>query len=259
MEIFNLEDIIYGNKGQNHLGNPLYKCLRIGHPKEWDSIKAERLDSCIKIHEKMIQEKKRVYKRSSLWSYILGESSSIDRNQDDINHISDTFNSNFHMIHTEEGKIKGKINQIIKRGDTLSKQETTLFHHLQMLEIERHLESRRHIYETKRTQQIEFLLDLLQTSNVKKQIRKIKFGLQIDKGYDKECKANRCIAEIRISHKNKELEVKTIWAKDFVKNRVRVTCTPIEIKNMNSTDTSNRTWLISTLQQKIENPTKIIH
>ena len=137
-----------------------------------------------------------------------------------------------------------------------------------MIEIDNHQKSRRHKFELKRTQQIEFLLELLQTSQVKKQIKKIKFGLKIDKGYNMECKDNRCIAEIRISHKNKELEVKTIWAKDFVKNRVRVTCTPIEIKNMNGTDTSNMTWFISTLhktiqdncfQQKLDNPTKLIH
>ena len=137
-----------------------------------------------------------------------------------------------------------------------------------MLEIERHLESRRHIYETKRTQQIDFLLDLLQTSNVKQQIRKLKFGLQINKAYDKDCKANRCIAEIRISHKNKGLEVKTIWAKNVIKKRVKVTCSPIQLKNLNGTEASNGTWFISKFhktvqencfQEKIENPTKIIH
>merc|ERR1712030_219447 len=102
-----------------------------------------------------------------------------------------------------------------------------------------HLRSRRHNYELKRTQQIEVLLELLQTSRVKKQIRKIEFGLQIDKGYDKECKANKCIAEIRISHKKKELEVKTIWAKSFIKKRVKVTCTPIKLQTMNNTEAPN--------------------
>ena len=62
-----------------------------------------------------------------------------------------------------------------------------VFHNLQMIEIDNHQRSRRHNFELKRTQQIEFLLELLQTSKVKKQIKKIKFGLKIDKGYDKEC------------------------------------------------------------------------
>ena len=66
MEIFTLEDIIYGKKGQSHLGNPLFTCLKMGHPKEWDSIKTNSLDTCIKTHEKLIQEQKKLYKRSSL-------------------------------------------------------------------------------------------------------------------------------------------------------------------------------------------------
>ena len=102
----------------------------------------------------MIQDKKRLYKRSSLWSYILGEGANIDRNQDDINHITDTFNSNFHLVHSEEVKIKGKLNQIIKSGNTLSKHETILFHNLQMVEIDNHQKSRRNKFEIKRRQQI---------------------------------------------------------------------------------------------------------
>ena len=267
MEIVNLEDIIYGDQGQDHLGNLLYKCLKMENPKEWDRIKAATLDTCIKTQEKMNQEQKRLYKRSSLWSYILGEGASIDRNQDDINQITDTFNSNFHLIHTEEENLRGKLNQIIRSGNTLSKHETILFHNLQMIEIDNHQKSRRNNFEIKRTQQIEFLLELLQTSMVRKKIRKLKMGLQIEKGYNMGCQGNRCISQIRVSHKDKDLEVKTTWSKDFVKNKVRVTCTPIEIKNMNSTDTSNRTWFISTLhktiqdncfQQQILNPTLTI-
>ena len=230
LEIVNLEDIIYGDQGKDHLGNLLYKCLKMENPKEWDRIKAATLDTCIKTQEKMNQEQKRLYKRSSLWSYILGEGASIDRNLDDINQITDTFNSNFHQIHTEEEKLRGKLNQIIRSGNTLSKHETILFHNLQMIEIDNHQKSRRHNFELKRTQQIEFLLELLQTSMVRKKIKKIKFGLQIEKGYNMGCQGNRCISQIRVSHKDKDLEVKTTWAKDFVKNKVRVTCTPIEIK-----------------------------
>ena len=48
MEIFTLEDIIYGDQGQDHLGNSLYKCLKMENPKEWNRIKADKLDSCIK-------------------------------------------------------------------------------------------------------------------------------------------------------------------------------------------------------------------
>ena len=50
-----------------------------------------------------------------------------------------------------------------------------------MVEIDNHQKSRRHKFELKRTQQIEFLLELLQTSKVKKQIKKIKFGLKLTK------------------------------------------------------------------------------
>ena len=52
MEIINLENIIYGDQGQDHLGNLLYKCLKMENPKEWDRIKAATLDTCIKTQER---------------------------------------------------------------------------------------------------------------------------------------------------------------------------------------------------------------
>ena len=56
LEIFTLEDLIYGKKGQNNLGNQLYTCLKLGHPNDWDSIKTNSLDTCINTHEKLIQK-----------------------------------------------------------------------------------------------------------------------------------------------------------------------------------------------------------
>ena len=89
----------------------------------------------------------------------------------------------------------------------------------------------------------------------------------MDKAYDKDCQANRCMTEIRISHNNKGLEVKTFWAKNVIKKRVQVTCAPIQLKNLNDTEASNGTWFISNLhktvqencfQQKMGNLTKSI-
>ena len=267
MEIINLENIIYGDQGKDHLGNLLYKCLKIENPKELGRIKADTLDSCIKTQEVNNQKQKRLYKRSSFLSFLLGEGSSIDRTQDDLNKITNTFNSNFHLIHTDEEKIRGKLNQIIKTGNILSKQETVLYHNMQMLEIDGHQQSRRRNFEQKRTQQIEYLLELLQNSMVRQTIRKIHLGLQNDNRYTMECQGNRCISQIRVSHKEhaREMEVKTTWAQETARNRVKVTCTPILVKDMNNTDISNKTIIISKLHktiqdncfhQQLENPTQ---
>ena len=252
LEISTLEHLIYGKKGQNNIGNLLYKCLKLENPTEWDTIMTNSLDMCIRNHEKLIKGQKKLQKRSSIWSLILGEGSSIDKNTDDINKISDIFNTNFHTIHEHEGRIKGKINQIIERENTLSKQETTVYHHLQMLEMEKHMESKRGIYEKQREQQINFLLTLLQTSRVQKLVRKLKVGLQVDKTNDKDCQANRCMTEIRVNHNKKGLAIKTFWAKHVIRKRVQVTCAPVQLTNLNDTETSNSTWYISKFHKTVQ-------
>ena len=267
MEVINLEKIIYGEDEKDQMRDLLYKCLKIKNQKELGRIKADTLDSCIKTQEVNNQKQKRLYKRSSFLSFILGEGASIDRNQDDLNKITDTFNSNFHLVHTEEEKLRGKLNQIIKSENILSKHEAVLYHNMQMIEMDSHQKSKRKNFEQKRTQQIEYLLELLQNSMVKQTIKKIHFGLQNDNRYTMKCQGNRCISQIRVSHKDqaREIEVKTTWAQDIVRNRVKVTCTPIWVKDMNNTEISNKTLFISTLhktiqdncfQQQIENPTK---
>ena len=189
------------------------------------------------------QKQGRLYKRSNFLSFLLGEGAEIDRTQDDLNKITDTFNSNFHLIHQDEEILRGKLNQIINTGNILSKQETVLYHKMQMLEIDGHQQARKWNYEQKRTQQVEYLLDIIQNSILRQTIRKLHIGLQNDQRNIRECQGNRCISHIRVSHKEhaREIEVRTTWAEEKARNRVKVTCTPILVKNMNNTDISNNT------------------
>ena len=196
-----------------------------------------------------------------------GDGQQIDRTQADLNEITNTFNQNFHLIHHDEEMLRLKLNQLINNENTLSKQETVLFHKLQILEIDSHQQARKWDYEQRRNLQIESLLNMIQNSILRQTIRHLHLGLQKDQENHRECQINRCILHIRVSHRKneREVELKTTWGEEKARNRAKVTCSPILVKDMNNTNNLNKTILISKLHKTTqdscfyltqENPTK---
>ena len=114
-----------------------------------------------------------------------------------------------------------------------------------MLEMQKHLDSKKDIYQRQRKQQIDFLLVILQNSRVQKLITKLKIGLNIDKYIEKSCKPGRCMTDVRVNHNKKGLTMKTIWAKHVIQKRIQITCAPIQMTYPNDTEKSNNTWHIS--------------
>ena len=121
-----------------------------------------------------------------------------------------------------------------------------------MLEMEKHLDSKKGIYQRQRAQQIDFLLTLLQNSRVQKLIRKLKIGLKIDKSIDKNCQPDRCMTEVRVNHNKKGLAIKTFWSKHVIRKRVQITCAPIQLTYLNDTENSNNTWYISNFHRTVQ-------
>ena len=252
VEISTLEHLIYGKKGQNTKGKTPTTCLKLENHTVWETLLTQNLDRCIRDQEKLITGQEKLQKRSSIWSIILGEGSSIDKNTDDLNKISEIFNKNFHAIHKYEGQIRGKINRIIEMENNLNKQELTIYHHLQMLEMQKHLDSKKGIYQRQRKQQIDFLLTIIQNSRVQKLITKLRIGLNIDKHIEKNCKPGRCMTDVRVSHNKKGLIIKTFWSKHVIQKRIQITCAPIQMTYLNDTENSNNTWYISNFHRTVQ-------
>ena len=179
----------------------------------------------------------------------MGDGQEIDKTQADLNEITNTFNKNFHLIHHDEEMMRVKLNQIINNENILSRQETVLFHKMQILEIDSHQQARKWDYEHRRKQQIGSLLTMIQSSILRKTIRHLHLGLQTDQKHHRECQINRCILNIRVSHRkhDREVELRTTWAQEMARNRAKITCTPILVNDMNNTNSSNKTILISKL------------
>ena len=178
MEIISLEIIVYGEEEKAKMRNLLYTCLQITDPNDLGKIRAETLDVCIKSQERDTQQERRMSKRSSFLSFLLGDGQEIDKTQADLNEITNTFNTNFHLIHQDEEIMRVKLNQIINNENILNRQETVLYHKMQMLEIDGHQQAKKWDYEQRRTLQIESLLDIIQNSILRQTIRQLHLGLQ---------------------------------------------------------------------------------
>ena len=109
-----------------------------------------------------------------------------------------------------------KMNQLINNENILSRQETVLFHKMQILEMDSHQQARKWDYEQRRNLQIESLLNMIQNSILRQTIRHLHLGLQKDQKHHRECQINRCILHIRVSHRkhDREVELRTTWAEE---------------------------------------------
>ena len=194
--IINLEVLVYGKEEKEKMRKALYKCLNITDPNEFEKIRAETLNVCITSQERDKKQEMRMSKRSSFLSFLVGDGQEIDKTQADLNQITDTFNKNFHLIHNDEEMMRVKLNQLIKNENILSRQETVLYHKLQILEIDNRQQARKWSYEQRRTQQIESLLNMIQNSILRQTIRHLHIGLQKDQNHQRECQINRCISHM---------------------------------------------------------------
>ena len=108
---------------------------------------------------------------------------------------------NFHHIHQDEELLRLKLNQLITNENKLSQQETVLHNKIQILEIDTYEQTRTLEFEQRRNQQLGSLTNMIQNSVLKTTIKYLHLGLQTNQTHYRECQNNRCIQNIRVSHK----------------------------------------------------------
>ena len=153
--------------------------------------------------------KNRLKRDAGFLSYLFGEGQKIERTREDLNELTETYNTNFVNIGKDEKVLSEKLNQLVNKEKKIERREKYLQTELRIQRILNNIKFTRLDFEIIRTSQIKMLGSMLEKSVITTTLENLERGLLEKKERRVVCKKGTCIANIKIKYaaKSKKVEI----------------------------------------------------